>query len=271
MSLPVWGNLEKSQIDPETIEEAIARLIQAHEDDPNAHLETGESLQSHKASEIIDHAVASIVADKIKDWEIVKLGGAFERTDFHWWGVFESLDGFSKDILRSGAITLNPTYVEMITGATDASYSLLRKEIAIMNVFTWAKKRKFRTRIHFGTVTNQGVVIATGDAASPPGTRLLGFYIFNNVISGWATNGSNQTILDLNTAAVAGVAYDLEMVWTPGEKVEFYINDILKGTITATLPSGVTDAQFLVSFYVANAEAANKWIRFSYWDFWQEI
>ena len=70
MALPVWGNLNKSQIDPETIEEAIARLIQSHEDDPNAHIEAGESLQSHKASEVIDHIVASIIADKVRDGEI---------------------------------------------------------------------------------------------------------------------------------------------------------------------------------------------------------
>ncbi len=67
MATPVWGNLGKSQIDNETIEEAIARLIQAHEDDPDAHIETGESLQSHKAAAIIDHLAARIIADKIKD------------------------------------------------------------------------------------------------------------------------------------------------------------------------------------------------------------
>jgi len=66
----VWGNLLKSQISAEKIEEAITRMIQDHEDDPDAHLEIGESLQSHKASEIIDHVAESIIEDKIKDGEI---------------------------------------------------------------------------------------------------------------------------------------------------------------------------------------------------------
>jgi len=70
MALPVWGNLQKSQIDSETIEEAIARLIQGHEDDSDAHIEVGESLQSHKASAIIDHVVSSIIADKIGAGEV---------------------------------------------------------------------------------------------------------------------------------------------------------------------------------------------------------
>ena len=65
-----WGTLLKSQISAEKIEEAINRMIQDHEDDPDSHLETGESLHSHKASEIIDHIVDSIIEDKIKDDEI---------------------------------------------------------------------------------------------------------------------------------------------------------------------------------------------------------
>ena len=65
-----WGNLLKSQISVEKIEEAIDRMIQDHENDPDSHLEIGESLYSHKASEIIDHIVNSIIADKIGTEEI---------------------------------------------------------------------------------------------------------------------------------------------------------------------------------------------------------
>lgn len=60
----VWGLLEKSQSDNQKIEEAIDAAIEAHEADENAHLGVGESLQSHKASEIIDHVQGSIVGDK---------------------------------------------------------------------------------------------------------------------------------------------------------------------------------------------------------------
>ena len=65
-----WGNLPKSQISAEQIEAAVNRLIQNHEDDPDAHIEAGESLQSHKASAIIDHVVNSIIEDKISDGEV---------------------------------------------------------------------------------------------------------------------------------------------------------------------------------------------------------
>lgn len=60
-----WGLLQKSQVDPETIEQAIARLIEAHNADETAHLGVGQSLQSHAASEVIDHLADSIISDKI--------------------------------------------------------------------------------------------------------------------------------------------------------------------------------------------------------------
>ena len=67
MALPVWGNLEKSQSDSEKIEEAILRLITEHNDDETAHLGAGQSLQSHKAAEVIDHLAESIVEDKFAE------------------------------------------------------------------------------------------------------------------------------------------------------------------------------------------------------------
>jgi len=60
----VWGMLPKSQDDSETIEQAIVRLIQAHKDDNTAHALTGQSIDVHRKSEVIDHLAGSILADK---------------------------------------------------------------------------------------------------------------------------------------------------------------------------------------------------------------
>lgn len=64
MTLPLWGLLQKSQEDARTIEEVIADMIMAHEEDPTAHLGEGESLQAHKHDPIIDHPAQSVVLDK---------------------------------------------------------------------------------------------------------------------------------------------------------------------------------------------------------------
>jgi hypothetical protein len=60
-----WGQLAKSQTDPEKIEEAIQRLINEHNADPEAHLVEGGSLKSHKMAEVIDHIARSILAEKL--------------------------------------------------------------------------------------------------------------------------------------------------------------------------------------------------------------
>lgn len=61
-----WGSLARANNDPTVIDEAIATAIDAHKADPDAHLGDDESLQSHRASEIIDHRAESVVNDKIR-------------------------------------------------------------------------------------------------------------------------------------------------------------------------------------------------------------
>lgn len=66
MSVETWGQLDKSQDDSEKVEAAISRLIAEHEADPDSHLGVGESLEAHRASEVIDHTAGSVVADKLQ-------------------------------------------------------------------------------------------------------------------------------------------------------------------------------------------------------------
>lgn len=97
MSVETWGELNKSQIDSEKIEAAIARLIAAHEADPDSHLGEGEALQSHRASEIIDHAVGSVVADKMQTggyyllttFENLSLWSITGSVNQYWWPGLE--------------------------------------------------------------------------------------------------------------------------------------------------------------------------------------
>ena len=65
MSTEVWGVMPKSQDDPESVEDAINRLISDHEADPEAHLGAGESLETHRQDDILDHPPGSILPDKV--------------------------------------------------------------------------------------------------------------------------------------------------------------------------------------------------------------
>lgn len=83
----VWENLPKSQSDAATILEAVAAAIDAHNADADAHLDVGGSLQSHKASEIIDHLALSIVADKLENnvLALAQKTGAASKTMARWY------------------------------------------------------------------------------------------------------------------------------------------------------------------------------------------
>lgn len=98
MAVLTWGDLLKSQADGETIEQAIARIVIEHKADETAHLATGESLQSHKAAEIIDHLAQSIVQDKLSKsfFSPYLLHGSFQSLDafrVSAYGIALSLDG----------------------------------------------------------------------------------------------------------------------------------------------------------------------------------
>lgn len=61
----IWAGLQRATNDPTTIDQAIADGVEQHNNDPAAHLGADQSLQSHRASEIIDHRAESVVNDKI--------------------------------------------------------------------------------------------------------------------------------------------------------------------------------------------------------------
>lgn len=62
----IWGNLQRANNDPTVIDQAIAEAVAAHNDDADSHLEAGQSLESHRAADIIDHRAQSVVNDKIR-------------------------------------------------------------------------------------------------------------------------------------------------------------------------------------------------------------
>ncbi len=159
-----WGMLQKSQVDPETVEEAIDRLVAVHEADPDSHLGADESLQSHKAAEIIDHVAGSVKADKFSSTE-----GIFETS-------FDSIDAFTK----AGAVELaswgNVHIYWGVDNPADASiYSIA--PIAI-NFTDFSKDLLFQ--VLFGVATDSTTDINLGVNVLPQITPSKGFGFFHD-------------------------------------------------------------------------------------------
>lgn len=62
--MDTWGLLPKSQIDSETIEEAINRIVAEHNSDPVSHTGTNEAIAVHREYDILDHKAGAVLADK---------------------------------------------------------------------------------------------------------------------------------------------------------------------------------------------------------------
>ncbi len=61
-----WGALAKSATDTTTIGQEIDNKILTHDQDPSAHSETGEVLESHRTQSELDHPNNSVDADKLR-------------------------------------------------------------------------------------------------------------------------------------------------------------------------------------------------------------
>lgn len=85
----IWGNLVRANNDDTLIDQAIDEAITAHNDDVEAHLGPDQSLQSHRASEIIDHVAESVVNDKIRSQARAYVAIVDPTTD----GDFDTIQG----------------------------------------------------------------------------------------------------------------------------------------------------------------------------------
>jgi hypothetical protein len=127
MATPNWGLLVKSNVDDETIEEAIARLVSAHNDDEESHLGEGQALQSHKASEVIDHAVESIINDKVQAGAITAdkmFSFSGPTLDI---GSIVDFSTFATALVGSSSVVSGLRYLKLAAGSSFGDYACAYK------------------------------------------------------------------------------------------------------------------------------------------------
>lgn len=246
----VWGNLLKSQISSEKIEAAIDRIIQAHEDDPNAHVETGESLHSHKAAEIIDHLIESVIEDKLARFSVNlrKLVG----NEMMLMCAFETLDGWSPDFDVGGWVNLAIFGIEMATNnSTGAKCWILGESYGEVGVINYSKSPFFQTTVKIKETTSQDIWFYAGN------NKWFGFRIVDGTLYATkkgtgnfvATEITGITLTDFN---VYRAEYDYS-----AQKIYYFVNGVLKVTHDTDLPTG-TDAFFMFYEIETTTDARRK-------------
>jgi hypothetical protein len=268
MAIDTWGDKPKSQVDNSTVDEEIALLIQAHDDDADAHLDATQSLQSHKASEIIDHLARSIISDKLQEWIDLTAVGSFKRSDFHVVFIFESLDPL--DITNcgfgNGYVSVNSGGLRVMTGNTIDGWFQSRRYLTLSPMINdWAKKRSFQTKVFVAYNVNCIFRVINGDYEE----NLIGFEFRNDSLYGIACSiedGIVGEVLLFNS--LPSFYLLLEVVFYPGDRVDFYVDDVLVGVLTEHLPTGSDNAVTICNVYAKTLNADYKHIDLSYFDFW---
>lgn len=236
-----WGMLQKSQIDSETIEEAIDRIVASHETDPDSHLGEGESLQSHKASEIIDHVVGSVVADKLS------------HSDQYHFCSFESLDNWN----LTGSTELSGwpgVRLSVEPGVSD--FSRIRSTIVNNGDFMdWTKTIFFQSSFFLDSEVAVKFFCGLGYVNSETDIDGFGFWYYDGDVKGYLGNGSTLSFTSAITVDPA-VPHVYRAQWDPEAKTcYFFIDGVQVGTLSlASTPSSYEPEVFFQMYRKSYAD-----------------
>lgn len=192
---------------------------------------------------------------------------SLERSDFHWFTIFESIDGYAKG--GAGTQTLNQDSVTLATTAGANSESELQKLASYSSAFAWTKRRKIKFGVVFDQNTSQYIDMVTGNVSYGADTQHFGFRVLNGTLNALSDSGSGETVTSLVGTVATGTIYELEARLNPGVSVEYYVNGTLSATHTTSIPTGA-NANFLLDFYIRALSASLRSFKFTYYDFWQE-
>lgn len=226
--MDTWGLLPKSQIDSETIEQAIVRLIDEHETSPTAHTGPNESLDVHRVEGILDHRAGSVLADK---WTM---------TEFSLNEDFKNITPWSKtgDVSNSEWPTLQ-MYVEY--GAVNKSE--IYKSIQLPTPYLSKEfDNMFQVVAAYdlsSTAFHSWIGIGFDDETPTEG---FGFVIQNGVLKACVVNGTTpaySSALSLDLAAPHIYRAQLNAFTS---SVDFYIDGSLVVNLPVTGASWDTDS-----------------------------
>lgn len=248
-----WGLMPKSQIDPQTIEERIAEMIQAHESDPEAHLGVGESLETHRANDVIDHRAFSILDDKFAyDRNFIDV--PFVNIDLFDHGPYTELNGLNGVYFYSSGLN----HTEWLSANLG--------DVAVGADFEYSRLPRFYTRILLPSVSNSTTYIIVGETDEGHG---FGFKIVDGIVYGvyFKSDFSEQT-LTLQSIS-ANTVYKLEARVVSLNSIEFYINNLLVNTFeNCIFPTGQNFGFNIpwITFKRTLAGSSELFIRGFYWE-----
>lgn len=255
MSVETWGTMPKAQDDDETIDEAIVRLISAHNDASDSHLGAGGSLQSHAASEVIDHLADSIITDKLLDNAV----------------SYEKLLSASMYVLNLNYESWDKWVFNVGDGGDDIGCIFLQTGNIINTV------REGYPNVAVGPESNKACVWSVpfrfGQTTSQLGYVACGFNELGGECIGFGFKVSNSSLYALRvemvggvyteyTTLISGVAVNClhiyRIEYNGSNEIKFYVDGVLVATHSGISFGSYYSMNTPLYVYIKNTTGANK-------------
>lgn len=217
MADPTWGMLPKSQIDPQLIEERIAEMIAEHEQDPEAHMGAGESIDIHRKNDVIDHPAFSVVPDKVTR-------GAIEiNTNLAFFDLYD----YNGDWSRYG---FSEAVLEMGSGSGHYWLYAFASAMYTNNQIKFSKKPIFSITFLTAYSINGTLKMLAGNIDNNQG---FGFKISGTTLKGVYYNSSGTLVETTLLTISTNTSYKLEARFIHTGDLEFWVNDELITTVSS--------------------------------------
>ena len=209
-------------------------------------------------------------------FSIDSLGNAtvqsLKRRDFHWFTMFESLDGFFKTSNPTEPL-LGYTSVYFTTGGTSGGNCNLTK-LSDSSVFTFTKRMSFKYSMYPALQGLHNMDFGLGNlqlSLASTETRIC-FSFVNTVLYSVCCDGSSVTTSQIGVAGDYSSSDNLfSMEFVPGVAAYFYINNTLVSTITTNLPTADTSSFYIFGVKVITNEDVSQQVELYWYDFWQAL
>lgn len=233
MSVETWGLMPKSQVSGQKIEERVAEMIQDHEQDPDAHLDEGEALSSHRASEIIDHRAESIVQDKL-------IKAFFEPFIIH--GSFQSLDAF---YYTASYVELSLDGLEVFTAATTNHRAFLEARASSPFSLDYSENPRLDMPVQLSHSTNILSFWGMGDLEGYFDEYFCGFKYSSGTLYArmYSTNVGVDRLLEI-TGIDCTQYHVYSVAYKAGFGALYYVDNVLVATIEYTDLDGETTTPY---------------------------
>lgn len=198
---------------------------------------------------------------------------SLRRNDFHWYTLFESISGYN--IGGSNVPTITTQGIDMTTGATSGNSSDIKK-LSNFTGFKWGKKRQISTVISIDSDFpggQQTFLFGAGNINSANARKII-FEIDDDNVNATMGDGTTEESVTIGTIAGLGLGTNYNkftIEYDPNTGAKYYINDVLKATLSTNIPSGTTSAREILSFDLTTDENVAKTVVIDYYDFWQAL